>query len=225
VRFGSDVVYARVVPGEDRLDPETVPGKIHRHVGSGQRVLDVGCGGGFLAMHLSRKGAIVTGIERNAEAAALARSHCARVIEGDIAAGDPLEPDERFDVIVCADVLEHVAAPDRVLGRLARHLGIDGCFLISLPNIAHYKIRLRLLAGRFDYEDAGILDRTHLRFFTRSTALAMIEARGLRPEVVDVVWGVPLGRLRRYWPRMQEILGPLAPDLFAVQWVIRASRP
>lgn len=225
MRFGSDVVYARVVPGQDRLDPETVPGKIYRHVRPGQRVLDVGCGGGFLAMHLSRKGAIVSGLERNPEAAALARAHCARVIEGDIAAGDPLDPDARFDVIVCADVLEHLPAPDQALGRLARHLEADGCFLISVPNVAHYKIRLGLLAGRFDYEDSGILDRTHLRFFTRRTALAMIEACGLRPEVVDVVWGVPLGRLRRAWPRMQKTLGPLAPDLFAVQWVIRASRP
>lgn len=222
--FHSDTLYATVPPDEQRLDPLSSLGKIWRLVEPGQEVLDVGCGAGRLAKHLRAKGAVVTGIERHREAARLAREHCARVLEADLSDADALRDLGSFDVIVCADVLEHIAYPDRVLRALAGHLRPGGFLLASLPNVAHYKIRWRLLRGRFDYEPWGILDQSHLRFFTRKTALALVEEAGLRAAVVDAVYDAPLGRLRRYWSRWSESVGSLAPELFAIQWLIRGDR-
>ena len=87
-----------------------------------------------------------------------------------------------FDAIVYGDVLEHLLDPRRVLVELARALGPDGVVVISVPNIAHLYIRLLLLAGRFDYVDQGILDDSHLRFFTARSLRALIAGAGLTIE-------------------------------------------
>jgi 2-polyprenyl-3-methyl-5-hydroxy-6-metoxy-1,4-benzoquinol methylase len=221
--FHQDTVYAEVTAEDDCLDPETAPGKIWSLVRPGQRVLDVGCGAGRLARHLREKGAVVTGIERHPEAAKRARRYCERVVEADLERPPFLDAGDRFDVIICADVLEHLAYPDAALRALSPHVAPGGSFLISLPNVAHYKIRWRLLRGRFDYEPWGIMDQSHLRFFTRKSARELLESCALRAEVVDAVYGVPLGRLRRYWARMPEVVGRLAPELFAIQWIFRAE--
>ncbi len=100
-----------------------------------------------------------------------AAQFCERVITGDIDNLD-LEAelgDDRFDVIVAADVLEHLRDPLRALVRLRDFLKPDGYFVISIPNVAHGSVRLALLAGHFDYSEIGLLDSTHLRFFTRET--------------------------------------------------------
>jgi methionine biosynthesis protein MetW len=220
--FADDAVYARVSPDEEQLAPNTTLAKMLSHIRPGQRVLDVGCGAGRLARHLTALGAEVVGVERHPEAAALARAHCARVVEKDLNEPDLLAPDERFDVLVFADVLEHLVHPEALLRNVARNLAPDGFALVSLPNIAYYKIRWRLMRGHFDYEPWGIMDQTHLRFFTRDTALALVQEGGFRAESVDAIYHVPFGRLDRYWPRMHAIVGPTAPTLFATQWVIKA---
>jgi 2-polyprenyl-3-methyl-5-hydroxy-6-metoxy-1,4-benzoquinol methylase len=222
--FVSNHVYARVVPGEDNPPPNSVPGKMLPQIHPGQRILDVGCGGGRFARFFTAREAVVTGIERNPEAAALARAHCARVIEGDLSGDDLLDPKERFDVIVCADVLEHLAYPGDTLSRLVGHLLPGGFVLVSLPNVAHYKVRFGLLVGRFDYTAVGIMDRSHLRFFTRRTAMDLIHECGLQVTHIDAVYSVPLGRLERLCAGMQSAIGRLAPDMFALQWVFRAER-
>ena len=109
-----------------------------------------------------------------------------------------------------------------LLRNLASHLAPGGFALVSLPNIAYYKIRWRLARGRFDYEPSGIMDQTHLRFFTRDTALALLRESGYGATSVDAVYHVPFGRLDRYWPRLHAVVGPTAPTLFATQWVIKA---
>jgi hypothetical protein len=86
-----------------------------------------------------------------------------------------------FDAVVFADVLEHVVEPDAVLGRWLPHVcTAETVVLVSLPNVANLAVRLQLLAGRFRYTERGILDRTHLRFFTRRSARALLAASGLR---------------------------------------------
>ena len=221
--FAHDAVYARVSADEDRLAPGTTLGKMVTYVRPGQRVLDVGCGAGRLAKHLTAAGAKVVGIERQPEAAALARQHCTRVIEKDLDDLELLDPNERFDVMIFADVLEHLVRPDALLKSLARNLADGGFVLVSLPNIAYYKIRWRLLRGRFEYEPFGIMDRSHLRFFTRDTALELLRDGGFQATSVDAVYQVPFGRVDRYWPAMHATVGPVAPRLFAMQWVIKAE--
>ena len=85
-----------------------------------------------------------------------------------------------FDVVVCADVLEHLPEPDAVLARIRRWMAPDGVLLVSLPNVANVAVRLALLAGRFEYAETGILDRTHLRFYTRRSARRLVENAGFR---------------------------------------------
>jgi len=83
-------------------------------------------------------------------------------------------------VIVCADVLEHLADPARILASVREWLAPGGVLLVSVPNVANAAVRLSLLAGRFEYAEKGILDRTHLRFFTRKSGKTLIEKAGFR---------------------------------------------
>lgn len=89
---------------------------------------------------------------------------------------------EKFDIILLGDVLEHMAYPDVVLRGLKKFLKPEGKVVISMPNIAHYSIRLSLLFGKWNTTDSGILDRTHLRFYTLDSALQMIGGCGLKIE-------------------------------------------
>jgi len=83
-------------------------------------------------------------------------------------------------VVVCADVLEHLSDPASLLASARRWIAPQGLLLVSIPNVANLAIRLSLAAGRFEYTDTGILDRTHLRFFTRESANRLIDAAGFR---------------------------------------------
>lgn len=186
-------------------------------------VLDVGCWNGTLGRVLARDcDAIVDGIERDAVQAQQARDAGYRRV--DIADLDREVPDadgRRYDFVLFGDVLEHLVDPDRILAALVPRLKPGGSVIISLPNIAFAANRLTHLLGRWDYKDYGILDRTHLRFFTKETMVAMIERAGLRVVRIDGyvgLWGYawivrePLRLLGRAWP-----------SLFAIQIVLRAQ--
>jgi 2-polyprenyl-3-methyl-5-hydroxy-6-metoxy-1,4-benzoquinol methylase len=133
--------------------------------GRGRRVLDVGAADGLLARRLSERGWRVTAIEGDPALAAAAAPHVERLVRADLNAGVPAV-DGPFHAIVYGDVLEHLVDPLTVLRGLNRALGPAGVILVSIPNVAHLWMRLSLLGGRFQYGDRGILDRTHLRFFT-----------------------------------------------------------
>lgn len=157
-----------------------------RILGKPRRVLDVGCGRGINGETAKRKGAYVVGVELHPEAVAAARARLDEVIETDIERADATSKltDQKFDLILFADVLEHVSRPTDVLRRFLAHLEEDGRVIVSLPNVAAWTVRAQLLRGRFKYEKSGILDETHLRFFTRETAVSLVEDAGL--EVLDV---------------------------------------
>jgi len=149
--------------------------KIIRMVGSSKRVLDVGCASGYLAKQFKANDCSVIGVEINPEEAEKARAYCDTVLTADAKTvpGSTFS-DGCFDVIVYADVLEHMEHPDRVLRTQQRWLSSNGYAIVSLPNIAFLGIRLQLLLGRFNYRDFGILDRTHLRFYTLATAKELL---------------------------------------------------
>jgi SAM-dependent methyltransferase len=146
--------------------------------GRGRRLLDVGAADGLLSRLLTERGWRVTAIEGDPDAAAAGAAHCERMVVADLEGALP-EVDGPFDAIVYADVLEHLADPLRLLRGLDRALAPGGQVVISVPNVAHLWIRLGLLAGRFDYQERGILDRTHLRFFTARTFRALLDEAGL----------------------------------------------
>lgn len=153
---------------------------LRKWVGSKQRVLDVGCGEGFQAADIQQLGNEVTGIDMVESPKNLAAMR--QYEQCDLSQGlEPVIPkigDSRFDKILLMDVIEHLPDPEKVLRECRDLLSPQGQVLISLPNIANITVRLGLLLGRFDYTDRGILDKTHLRFFTRKTARRMIEKCG-----------------------------------------------
>ncbi|HJV08205.1 MAG TPA: methyltransferase domain-containing protein [Acidimicrobiales bacterium] len=155
-------------------------------VGGTKRVLDVGCATGYLAEALTERGCTVSGLESDEEAAEEARPHLDRLVVGDVESMDLAEAfgDERFDVIVFGDVLEHLRDPLAALRKAKALLSDRGSVVASIPNIAHGSVRLALLAGRFDYQDLGLLDSTHIRFFTRASVEDLFREAGMVP--IDV---------------------------------------
>ncbi len=141
-----------------------------------------------------------------------------------------LSPGRTFDVVVCADILEHLAAPEEVLRAVGRCLAPGGLLLVSLPNVANVTVRLALLAGRFPYAERGILDRTHLRFYTRASGRRLLEEAGFRIHRVTAS-AMPLelavAALRRIPLRaaarsLASASARAWPTLFAYQFVFEA---
>lgn len=157
--------------------------KILAHDRRQLRILDVGTADGYLGAILKARGHWLAGVERPGEAAERARAHyndfhCADLEEFDF----PYRAE--FDYILFADVLEHLRDPEAVLKRSLSCLKPGGQVIVSVPNIANLVMRLGLLCGRFDYAERGILDRTHLRFYTLASLRRMIESCGCA--IVDV---------------------------------------
>lgn len=149
-------------------------------IGRDKRVLDVGTATGYVAKVLSERGCAVTGIELNAGAAKQAEEFCDRVIVGDVESldlGAELGEDS-FDAILFGDVLEHLKDPREVLRRFEPFLRPEGYVVASIPNIAHGSVRLALMQGRFEYRQLGLLDDTHLRFFTRDSVEQLFNEAG-----------------------------------------------
>jgi SAM-dependent methyltransferase len=152
-----------------------------------RRILEIGCGEGNLGVALKKlePERTVFGIERNAEAAAKAAMRIDRVFTLDIETEDPPLESASIDCILFGDVLEHLIAPDRALMRMKRFLSPDGCILCSVPNIQHHSVIAALLRSDFQYAEVGLLDSTHLRFFTYSTLIKLFLDCGLEPQIVD----------------------------------------
>ena len=152
-----------------------------------RRVLEVGCGEGRLGALLKTMlpGREVFGIEREPAAASVAESHLDRVFTLDVEGDDPSLEAGSIDVLLYGDVLEHLIDPLAVLQRHRRFVRPGGFVLASIPNVQHHSVLSRLLCGDFQYEPAGLLDATHLRFFTWSTIFKLLLDAGFAPEIVD----------------------------------------
>lgn len=181
------------------------------------RVLDLGCGGGFVGEELKRRGVagVVHGVEIDSAAAAAAEARLDRVWVADLdgAGIDFVEPP--YDAVIAADVLEHVRHPEMVLASIRGLLPPDGILVASVPNIRFVRVVAPLvLRGRFEYSESGVLDRTHLRFFTRSSLLGLLRECGF---VVEVIRRAPMP-WRRGWKAMAARgLGDFATEQFLVR--------
>jgi 2-polyprenyl-3-methyl-5-hydroxy-6-metoxy-1,4-benzoquinol methylase len=162
-------------------DPASTHSKIVSLVPPAARVLEFGCATGYMSKVLKdRLGCTVVGVEIDPEAAALAEQHAERVIVGDAEKIDYAAElaGEEFDVVLLADVLEHLKEPADVLRRVRPFVAENGVVVASIPNIAHASVRLALLGGEFRYREWGLLDDTHLRFFTRASIQDLFEETG-----------------------------------------------
>lgn len=193
-----------------------------RWTGRGRRVLDVGCGRGQMGSILHEKfGCAVTGIEINPEFAREC-THYDRVLIGSVENESLLDQLEgKFDVILCGDVLEHLRGPGLVLRAFHRLLTPEGRLLISVPNVAQFRIRWMLLRGRWDYTAEGIMDETHLRWFTLKTLRALVAQCGWKEMGFTFTLSPNLGKKLDRFPGLKKLL---PPTLFAAQFLLNLSR-
>jgi len=215
-------------PYESRYDPDQVPTGVRRalleRTPPGALVLDIGCWSGYMGRFLTaERNAVVDGVEPEARMARLAAARYRNVYVGSIErALLDLLPERRgcYETLLLLDVLEHLVDPWSVLASCRALLREGGHALLSIPNVAHWSVRKTLLLGRWTYEDSGLLDHTHLRFFTRATAGELVAGAGWR-----VVWarpsvGQPPGlRLPDRGLRILERW----PSLFAVQFLLEVE--
>jgi 2-polyprenyl-3-methyl-5-hydroxy-6-metoxy-1,4-benzoquinol methylase len=170
----------------DPLRPNDAHGISLQLVGQGKTVLELGAASGHVTKALKSLNNVVTAVERDARFSENLSEIADEVIITDL---DWLDLRERlsgkkFEVILAGDVLEHCSKPELVLLQIHDLLTPDGYVVISLPNIAHGDVRLSLLTGTFDYSDTGLLDRTHLRFFTRSSIYTFLSQSHFEVEAV-----------------------------------------
>jgi 2-polyprenyl-3-methyl-5-hydroxy-6-metoxy-1,4-benzoquinol methylase len=163
-------------------DPNSSTTKIFNLVPEQAGVLDVGCSAGYLGRALiEHRGARVWGLELDPDDAQVARNGgYEQVWLADLDGYDWSELEGReFDAILLADVLEHLKHPGEVLARAAEHLSAGGRVIASIPNVAHMSVRIELMQGIFAYDSFGILDDTHLKYFTKRTILDLFRSAGL----------------------------------------------
>ena len=157
---------------------------------SAKCVLDVGCGAGRLGEAIkARQGAKVVGLEFVPAAAQQARGRLDEVFEGDLEKLELPFEEGGFDCVICGDVLEHLREPARFLYQVRRWLKPDACVVASVPNVRHHSVVSALLEGNWSYEPAGLLDETHLRFFTRRDIVDLFECAGFHVAEFRVVPG------------------------------------
>ncbi len=179
--------------------------------GTPNTILDVGCGAGLLAVDLKKKfpDCHVTGLEANCELIQKASIHCDHVIKADLNNIKALEINTQFDVIVFADILEHLNHPEEVLKYLTTFLKVDGYIVTSLPNVRHYSTFTRLfIFGVWPQNSRGIHDKTHVNFFARKNIVRLLtiagyeidkEARNVRLLETQSWTNIP-GKLFDFWP-------------------------
>ena len=153
-------------------------------------VLDLGCGSGALGqLLLQASQCTCDGLTFNEAEAALAQPHYRRVVMADLETCDLLTifPARHYDHIICADVLEHLRSPERVLAACQKLLKPTGQLLVSMPNASYAGLVAELLQGEFRYREEGLLDRTHLRFFTRRSLSRFLTQEGWTVQRMETI--------------------------------------
>ncbi|TAN19854.1 MAG: methyltransferase domain-containing protein [Actinomycetota bacterium] len=189
---GTPHLYLRgaIVRDIDRMEIQDSLVKIARLVKPGSRVLDVGCSIGTLGEYLTNeKGCQVDGVDSSAEALEIARPHYRNVRLADLEQDSltDLYSTRSFDFIVLADVLEHLRDPINTLNQARELLDTGGKIVVSIPNITYVGISLEMLRGNFEYRAQGLLDSTHVRFFTERSMKQLVESLGMECALVDLV--------------------------------------
>jgi len=191
------------------------------------RVLEVGCGTGNTLIKLKEihKAQEIYGLEMNREVLQEHIKDIDKVIIGDVERIEPPFPEGFFDYIVFADVLEHLIEPEEVLNKYMKYLKTDGGIIASIPNIRHNAVLFDLVVrGRFEYRDAGILDRSHLRFFTKKEIIHMFERTGMHITEMRSNLSFPMNI-------MDKVLNALISkhkipgySFFTIQYIIHAKK-
>jgi hypothetical protein len=222
-------------PYQDKPDPWSSHSIIRgwlRSLPPGAPVLDVGTATGTLGRMCQGQDLLLHGLEPHPQWAEAARPYYHHMLYASLdSAPDDFLAGHR--AVVLADVLEHMPAPEAVLRRLIALQPPEAVFMISVPNVANLWVRMNLLFGRFNYTDRGILDRTHLRFFTRRTFLGFLLESGLRVQTLTVT-PIPLPLIRPFFSpgnagapvyAVFARLTRLFPTLLGYQFVTKSVKP
>lgn len=194
-------------------------------------LLDLGCSGGLLSQRMRELGHTVTGVDvLEIEGV---RERVDHFVKADLDQGLPAELAERgpFDVVVCGDILEHVRQPEQILEQIRELLAPSGVLITSVPNFGHWYARARTVLGLFDYDQRGLLDNGHVRFFTRRGLLRRLRDAGFKV-VHQETTGLPLdvltpggeGLTRRVLRVADRFLVTLRPTLFGYQFIWMSER-
>ncbi|MCB1256221.1 MAG: methyltransferase domain-containing protein [Microthrixaceae bacterium] len=230
--FGSGELAFAQAAYEEKLDEDSSHRIINRWVGSRTkaRILDLGCSDGSIAAHLRADGHHVTGVDLIEHEGVTERVD--RFLTADLDNGLPSDLDGPFDVIIAADVLEHVRKPEDLLTEIRPLLAKGGSLIVSVPNFGHWYPRIRTFFGVFDYDRRGILDSDHVRFFTRRSLERLLKNAGFSVIQRDAT-GLPLevsargsageipqqGTGSRLVAKIDRALISLRPQLFAYQFL------
>lgn len=191
-------------------------------------ILDVGCGNGSHAEVLTSSGRIVDGITLSPEEARMASSCCRRVLIHDLELGLPRAFTGPYDLCLCSHVIEHLRDPSPLLHDMRRVLAPEGGLLVALPNLLYYKHRWQLMRGQFEYQSGGVMDSTHVHWYTWETGRRLLESHGFSVEKQLADGGFPLSKLRmllgtNFARRLDQLALRHFPGLFGWQHVYFAS--
>jgi SAM-dependent methyltransferase len=204
------------------------PGAIRLIEAHSKRVLDVGCGAGSNAKILYAGGRLVDGITLSEMEAQLAATYCEKVWLHDLEDGLPSDVRTDYDCCLCSHVIEHLADPNKMLSSIRKSLLTSGgSLVVALPNFLFWKCRLKLALGQFKYEESGIWDHTHLRWYTFETGRRLLEDNGFRVQYAGTEGSIPQPYLRKVIPTIARKLDELAisglPGVFGWQLLYRAT--
>lgn len=209
--------------------PDDAHSVIMRQIPENSRVLEIGCSSGYLSGYMEQiLNCRVTGLEFDPVATNIAATRMTEVYTVDLDSEDALSSAENsapYDVFLAAAILEHLKYPERLLETVKPLLKPDALLIVSLPNIAYWQCRLKLLMGQFDYTDYGVMDRTHLRLYTAKTGRELLENAGYRVENMQISGSL----VQQIANRISRSLGRedtpvIMPNLFAYE-LIYYARP
>jgi SAM-dependent methyltransferase len=232
--FGATTPAVSDAAYEYKRDPLSSHGQLVRYMAQREKsdVVDLGCSDGLLSLQIKSLGHTVTGVDL--EEHPMVHGRVDKFIQANLDAGLPADLPESFDVVVCADVLEHVREPEKLLAELAPRLTPGGAVVASIPNFGHWYPRLRTLFGMFDYDRRGILDRTHVRFFTRRSferlarqagySVRRVGATGLPFDVADRGGKGSVSAKLKPIRAIDRALVKIRPQLFAYQFLYELKR-
>lgn len=209
-----------------KAHPQDAHSILMRLVPRGSKILELGCASGYLSGYMEQAlGCRVVGLEADPAATAIASTRCTEVHTVDLDAPNALDvarTSAPYDVLFAAAVLEHLKQAEAILQTAHSLLKPGAALIVSLPNVAHWSIRLRLLRGRFDYEDYGVMDKTHVHLYTLKTGRELLEQNGYIVESTHIagsgIQNVLNGLLGKQAPL-------ILPNLLAYELIYVARQP
>ena len=202
---------------------------LSRIEGRSLAILDIGCGAGDNAKSLKAAGHTVDGVTLSKDEAEQAQSFCRKVYVHNLESGLPEAiQSARYNYVICSHVLEHICFPEKLLEGIQGCLKDSGSLVVALPNLMFIRNRWHLLRGRFDYQQTGLMDNTHFRWYTFLSSRRLLEDNGFKIIRHYGTGFVPLGPVRRLIPKLGKGVDRFScqfwPGLFSYQIIIVVSK-